>query len=836
MPGTTGPTTRDPNPARRKKRPLQWFWYPCLTLLALAMVVGLVWALWYGTARAELNRAIAAARSRGEKVYFSEFKPPAVRPEQDGWPLVAKAIAQFSKPRAVTSEVIQRDEEAEAAFKRGQEIAWRGDANGVFLFDLPMLADEVALNSEALLLLDRALEFPTWQFPVGYDDPRPILTSGEYASGVNYLARFKTHVFLLAVNDGDVAGAFKALRDQFRIAAYLRDPPLEQQLRRINCADRAIASLRTALGRYAVSEDDLAKLDDDLQTALSLNGLFKQSMLSERGVVLSSLPAVVRDDDKDTMWLIAGDKGQYYLSFRRQPQLLRDQAYLVGFVSQLAESIGEHGPDRQAIRELCGPKDIPQDNILVGAFCRQHESALMAGVRHRQALLNARIGLRVARHYWANGTLPETLEEVLDEELPKLPVCLYSNKPLVYKKRSDGFAVYCLGDNGVDDGGGRKPDEQEGGSVFDVVLAPLVKPVTLENVEPPPEISADEPLIKEFSLPAAAKYLDAAALSWQKKHQCTSCHTMFSYMMARPALTAIARPMPEVRQFFEEIASGQRDPMPNYQCDDVQASVAIGLAASLALNDRLARRMLGDLTRQSLDKMWGLQRADGGWTWPFRDTPPIKGREHYGVTLAAIAAGMAPEDYAKTDAAQKGLALVRKYLEKNPPETLHEEAMLLWASSYVPDLAMAQQREGWLKNLLAAQRPDGGWSLASFVENPLAPPTASAEAAARLRSEPGYGIDFLVCAGRDAAYKSSLASDGYATGLAVLVARQAGERYNYALQRGIEWLKANQRVSGRWFTPSQSWHTQNLIANAGTAYAVLALHACGEIPGSSREK
>ena len=51
------------------------------------------------------------------------------------------------------------------------------------------------------------------------------------------------------------------------------------------------------------------------------------------------------------------------------------------------------------------------------------------------------------------------------------------------------------------------------------------------------------------------------------------------------------------------------------------------------------------------------------------------------------------------------------------------------------------------------------------------------------------------------------------------------------IRRGVTWLKEHQRASGRWFTPSQSWHTQHYISNAGTAYAILALHACGEIPG-----
>jgi squalene-hopene/tetraprenyl-beta-curcumene cyclase len=306
-------------------------------------------------------------------------------------------------------------------------------------------------------------------------------------------------------------------------------------------------------------------------------------------------------------------------------------------------------------------------------------------------------------------------------------------------------------------------------------------------------------------------------------------HHVFVHM-ARPALRTLAPPPPEVRRFFEDVAGGRRDPMPGYSCHDIGSAIAIGVAASLALNDRLATGRLHPLTRQALDAMWKRQRDDGGWEWPFRDTPPLKVREHYAATLAAVAAGMAPDGYAETEPARRGLAALRGYLETHPAETLHEEAMLVWASSVVAELASDELRRQSLDRLVAAQRPDGGWSLASLVENSRAPATPTAEAAARLRAQPGYGTEFLVYAGRDAAYKSVLTSDGYATGLAIYVARQAGvSATDKRLRRGITWLKANQRASGRWFTPSQAWHKQNLIANAGTAYVVLALHACGEV-------
>jgi squalene-hopene/tetraprenyl-beta-curcumene cyclase len=342
------------------------------------------------------------------------------------------------------------------------------------------------------------------------------------------------------------------------------------------------------------------------------------------------------------------------------------------------------------------------------------------------------------------------------------------------------------------------------------------------------QIKAEEPLASEFSLTAAARYLDAAAIDWKETHACTACHTMFSYMMARQTLGKVLAPPPDVRTFFEDVVDGRADPMPDYSCEDLGASIRIGVAVSLALDDRWSTGKLSPAARRALDAMWAMQRADGGFDWPFRDAPPIKGSEHYAATLAAIAAGMAPDDYALAEPARSGLKSLRRYFDAHAAETLHDEAMLAWAGAYVPSLADEDVRRRSIDRLLAAQRPDGGWSLASLIENPKVKSAPSSTAAA-LRASPGHGESFLVYAGPDYAYKSSLASDGYATGLAIFVARQCGQPANDArLVRGVAWFKANQRASGRWFTPSQAGHSHNLIANAGTAYAVMALTASPE--------
>ena len=48
------------------------------------------------------------------------------------------------------------------------------------------------------------------------------------------------------------------------------------------------------------------------------------------------------------------------------------------------------------------------------------------------------------------------------------------------------------------------------------------------------------------------------------------------------------------------------------------------------------------------------------------------------------------------------------------------------------------------------------------------------------------------------------------------------------LAKGVAWLKAQQRESGRWFARSLNEDGKHFLSHAGTAFALLALHACGE--------
>jgi squalene-hopene/tetraprenyl-beta-curcumene cyclase len=198
--------------------------------------------------------------------------------------------------------------------------------------------------------------------------------------------------------------------------------------------------------------------------------------------------------------------------------------------------------------------------------------------------------------------------------------------------------------------------------------------------------------------------------------------------------------------------------------------------------------------------MWTVQKGNGTWDWNKHELPPLEYDEYFGAVYAAMGVGFAPEGYAKGESAKEGLARLRKYFAANPPPWLHHKAWLLFASQRLDGLMTPAEQKKTIQELLALQRQDGGWNLPSLGDWKRLDGTAN---------------------------DPKGPSDGYGTGLVIYILRQSGvPKDDKAIQRGIKWLKANQRESGRWFTRSVNADRDHWITNAGTAFAVLATKSC----------
>jgi squalene-hopene/tetraprenyl-beta-curcumene cyclase len=222
---------------------------------------------------------------------------------------------------------------------------------------------------------------------------------------------------------------------------------------------------------------------------------------------------------------------------------------------------------------------------------------------------------------------------------------------------------------------------------------------------------------------------------------------------------------------------------------------------------------LSSETRRAFENLWKLQftrgQEAGAWAWLYFDLAPweSEGAAYFGAALAAVAVGVAPDDYAGTSEIQERIELLRAYLlqdwENHRP---FDQVMLLWASSELGGLLTREEQHSIIAEIVRLQRGDGGWSLTSLGE----------------------------WDGREG-YVPPRGSDGYATALVAFAMQKTGVSSDHGdLSQALSWLRSNQDpTTGRWRSSSLNRERDPasdrglLMSDAATAFAVLALTQAG---------
>ena len=335
-----------------------------------------------------------------------------------------------------------------------------------------------------------------------------------------------------------------------------------------------------------------------------------------------------------------------------------------------------------------------------------------------------------------------------------------------------------------------------------------------------PAASGGEPTRAHVSIPLATEYLENGAIAWSGERKCVSCHTNGTYMVTRPALSpSLGQPSDMTRTFFiAQMADLSQEPLSRMR-EGTRSASAIYIAAGLAEWDKHITKTLSPETEQALELMFRAQAENG--TWASLDCwPPFESDAYHEATVAAMAAATAPGWLQKVSASDNeslktGVDRLKNYLKATPPLHDYSRVLLLWANSRMTDLLTSEQQQELIEVLSKHQRDDGGWSIRTF-----AAPDAwgSGNRAEKLRAEPEF---------------ADPPSDGHMTGLAVIVLRSSGiAADDPGIQKGITWLKSNQRESGRWWTRSLNTDSSHFITYSGTAYPLLALQMCDAMPPS----
>ncbi|HIE96449.1 MAG TPA: hypothetical protein EYG03_18315 [Planctomycetes bacterium] len=328
-----------------------------------------------------------------------------------------------------------------------------------------------------------------------------------------------------------------------------------------------------------------------------------------------------------------------------------------------------------------------------------------------------------------------------------------------------------------------------------------------------PAAFADEP-IRDLSVDQAANYLDDGALGWSRQKKCITCHTNGTYLFIRPRLTSsLGLPSEGVRQFFlDELAKLEATNHKRLKSGTRPAQV-IYAAAGLAEWDAHVFHQGSAETDAALKLMFDLQDDNGAWTsldcWP-----PFESSAYQEATMAAMAVGAFPQwlpSIQDPDLLER-VERLRTYLRDTEPPHEYARVLKLWTSKRFDGILDADEEQAIVSLITQKQQPDGGWSLRTFA----APEQwGGGNRAEKIRAESDFG---------------SPASDGHMTGLALIVLQQSGPDCDReSVSRGLNWLKGNQRVSGRWWTRSLNTDKAHFITYSGTAYPLLALHLAGEL-------
>lgn len=337
--------------------------------------------------------------------------------------------------------------------------------------------------------------------------------------------------------------------------------------------------------------------------------------------------------------------------------------------------------------------------------------------------------------------------------------------------------------------------------------------------------TADEPKVKAFgaeSIKAAARYLDNGAICWVREKTCVNCHTTGPYLSERPALTPLlGKPQDEVLADFIKTVPARVTEQKETEKDGLKyysgSWTSIWRSIGLAEWDRHVNGKLSDHTERSLHEMLMRQSANGSFvSYGEVEIPHIT--TDFELTVQAARAVTTAPGWLENLKDVELLARVekmKKWLRIAEPKNDYDRVLKLQLAHYLPDVVPQSERDTALTLLSSKQHTDGGWS------------TRDMSALNDWHFKMSDTVVKLITGLPDAAKPES---DAYMTAFAIVLMRQNDVPVkDERIQRGLAWLKREQRVSGRWWMHSLYRGNYHYITYIATCQALKALALCDEL-------
>ena len=417
-----------PQAPGQERRSLRWLWWLIVLLLVLPPVVALLaFRSWRAGVREELGAEIERIRAAGEPTTIEEIIPLI--------PVGGNNAADVYQ-QAFSSLQLTEEEEAEVVLPlpEGMDDEWLAAAR-----------DVVARNEPCFELLDRASNMPECVFPMNWYDPYSG-TFPQYAE-MRHAARMLAFRSLVLAEDGKGDEALASLRAAMRMSEHAQSNGMligalvGWAIQGITAA-RAQDVLSAATPSVAACRETFEELDN-----LDPEAAFARALRLERVVYGldqtspfrgSGLPDEMRKGAALLALSIDYDQLAYLRSMRRQID-----AVSLPWPRSKEESAGAY-------------REVEADNMFLTVLSRMISPTFSRAFESMEKV-NARIGawqiaLALTAYRAEKGRYPDDLA-ALRAAGWDLPVDPFTQQDFRYRREGDGFVVWSLGPNMIDEGG-----------------------------------------------------------------------------------------------------------------------------------------------------------------------------------------------------------------------------------------------------------------------------------------------------------------------------------------------------------------------------------------------
>lgn len=424
--------------------------------LLLAVAVGLHMMTWWNLDLAVKQRL---AGLQAESGALALSIAPARIPDRDNAALIY----------AQTYEALNEDYWPQA--RRDQWYRWTDFDSERFDPADPDLAGFLKDQEPILILLRQASEKPGCHFGREYGRLSSDLLLPELIDLRN-AARLLALDARYRADQGDVQTAMADINAMFTIAEHVGGEPfLISTLVAIAIDAIATETLQEVLASKGKLEGDGRITAEQLQAidldgSLSFGRLFVRALRAEEAGALNAFHQFSCGDPE--AWGLLGDAAPTppMHSIYRMFMATDDVASYRKLMSRIAQNAAK--PYCEAKQEW---DDFETDfyseprGLFTSMFMPTMSLAAQAmahgDARHR----TARIALAAARYRAEQGTLPETLDELVPNYIPILPRDPFDGKPIRYRNTVDGALIYSIGPDGKDDHGTPWDKEAKAGDV-----------------------------------------------------------------------------------------------------------------------------------------------------------------------------------------------------------------------------------------------------------------------------------------------------------------------------------------------------------------------------------